>query len=282
MKYDADGRIDQDLPCLECGYNLRSLLDDAQCPECGASVQESARLGWLCQYDPAWLRRLAAATRSVQAAVVCFAAPLAFVLWAAFADAGPGDAVSCFMVSLVVGAMVGLGGAWDFTEPHPGAGVHDHRVRLVARCATAAGLVGLLTLMVFTVVAVSTLFSDPSLLRDWMIPPLALFVLACLGVGAWATLTYAAALVDKIPAARLATQLRIIAWGTATCFGICATAGAALLLLPDTFLSVDLVTPVAGALVAACVGLIVMSIWSYPLLACCRSRFNEAALTAAR
>ena len=70
VAYDADGRLDQDLPCLKCGYNLRTLFDDGQCPECGASVHESARLAWLCQHDPAWLRRLARATIWIGIAMV--------------------------------------------------------------------------------------------------------------------------------------------------------------------------------------------------------------------
>ena len=44
VKYDADGRIDQDLPCLKCGYNLRTLFYDDECPECSTSVHEAARL----------------------------------------------------------------------------------------------------------------------------------------------------------------------------------------------------------------------------------------------
>jgi uncharacterized repeat protein (TIGR04138 family) len=33
--------IDGDLPCLECGYNLRSLASDGRCPECGLEVADS-------------------------------------------------------------------------------------------------------------------------------------------------------------------------------------------------------------------------------------------------
>lgn len=32
---DAQTRIDFDLPCLKCGYNLRTLAITARCPECG-------------------------------------------------------------------------------------------------------------------------------------------------------------------------------------------------------------------------------------------------------
>ncbi len=37
------GRVTNDLPCVRCGYNLRTLAIDAVCPECGHSVGRSAR-----------------------------------------------------------------------------------------------------------------------------------------------------------------------------------------------------------------------------------------------
>ena len=80
VEYDADGRIDQDLPCLECGYNLRTLLDDGQCPECGTSFAELARIGWLFQCDPDWLRRLARSMIWIGVTMVCFVLYLSFDL----------------------------------------------------------------------------------------------------------------------------------------------------------------------------------------------------------
>ena len=32
-----------DIPCVGCGYNLRTLRRDAMCPECGRAVQDSVR-----------------------------------------------------------------------------------------------------------------------------------------------------------------------------------------------------------------------------------------------
>ena len=56
------------LPCHKCGYDLRAHARDGQCPECGASVAESARLAaiplrpaWR-DSDPRWRRRMLAGT----------------------------------------------------------------------------------------------------------------------------------------------------------------------------------------------------------------------------
>jgi hypothetical protein len=44
------GEIVCDLPCGKCGYNLRGLMVDGKCPECGESVEESvtAISEWAC------------------------------------------------------------------------------------------------------------------------------------------------------------------------------------------------------------------------------------------
>lgn len=60
---DADGRIDQDLFCIECAYNLRGLAPTGQCPECGRAIEESLKQNLLSYGDPWWLGRLAVGTR---------------------------------------------------------------------------------------------------------------------------------------------------------------------------------------------------------------------------
>ena len=49
MRLTDDWRVDQDLPCVSCGYNLRTLDMRAACPECGTRVFRSAsrfESGW--------------------------------------------------------------------------------------------------------------------------------------------------------------------------------------------------------------------------------------------
>ena len=60
--------VGQDVPCFRCGYNVRGLARDGQCPECAAPIDESlrrhaARLAGtplpLNESDPRWVRTLA-------------------------------------------------------------------------------------------------------------------------------------------------------------------------------------------------------------------------------
>jgi hypothetical protein len=58
IRVDAAGRIDQDVPCLECRYNLRGLDPAGRCPECGHGNAQSLRGDYLHFSDRAWLKRL--------------------------------------------------------------------------------------------------------------------------------------------------------------------------------------------------------------------------------
>jgi len=48
----AQQRLDRDLPCASCGYNLRTLRIDATCPECGHPVDASIDAA---KFRPGWL-----------------------------------------------------------------------------------------------------------------------------------------------------------------------------------------------------------------------------------
>jgi hypothetical protein len=36
--------VEEDLPCVGCGYNLRGLKEDGKCPECGLAIGESVEI----------------------------------------------------------------------------------------------------------------------------------------------------------------------------------------------------------------------------------------------
>ncbi len=50
--------IETDQPCARCGYNLRGLMPNGQCPECGSSIAQSLQGNFLRFADPAWIDKL--------------------------------------------------------------------------------------------------------------------------------------------------------------------------------------------------------------------------------
>lgn len=65
IRLDADGRIDQDISCLECDYNLRTLRYDGVCPECGTKVRDAILGDFLHYADAGWVRRLSLGSKIV-------------------------------------------------------------------------------------------------------------------------------------------------------------------------------------------------------------------------
>lgn len=47
-----------DVECVACGYNLRTVLAEGRCPECGLAVGRSTVGHWLRYRDPMWLQCL--------------------------------------------------------------------------------------------------------------------------------------------------------------------------------------------------------------------------------
>ncbi len=56
---DADGRVCASMPCLNCGYDLRTQPADGVCPECAYPVRLSIGAQLLRHAEPPWVRRLA-------------------------------------------------------------------------------------------------------------------------------------------------------------------------------------------------------------------------------
>ncbi len=77
---DADGRVCVNAPCLNCGYNLRTLSVEGLCPECAHPVRLSLSGLFLRFASPRWERQLARGVLLLIIAVGVFAAGRVFIL----------------------------------------------------------------------------------------------------------------------------------------------------------------------------------------------------------
>ncbi|TWT42168.1 hypothetical protein RAS1_32980 [Phycisphaerae bacterium RAS1] len=82
----ADSRIDADVPCIQCGYNLRTIHTSAACPECNRRIAESLYAQSLEFSDPAWRRKVCSGMRLLRLAAVLWV--VSFLVWRLSVRAG--------------------------------------------------------------------------------------------------------------------------------------------------------------------------------------------------
>jgi hypothetical protein len=140
---DPGPRVETDLACVECGYNLRTLAHSAECPECGLAVLVSARGDRLSSAPPRWLHALGHGAWWLRAAVI-LALPIVYL----------GVALSSY-------------GVWVLTIAQPGRAEpsQDRGYRLAARWLTVLGslILSAMTLGALIVVVAT----DQRLFGDW-------------------------------------------------------------------------------------------------------------------
>jgi hypothetical protein len=140
---DADGRVSTDLPCVECGYNLRTQTLHGRCPECGAPILRSLQSDHLIFANRAWLRSLHRGTGLLLGAI-------AWTLIGACAIASAGSDGLLAVVVLGAGSLRAIGlVAVTSREPHsPQA--RARKARPAVRTALAVE-VALITLAVVSI-----------------------------------------------------------------------------------------------------------------------------------
>jgi hypothetical protein len=72
LRFDDQGRIDEDLRCCDCGYNLRNLSVQDGCPECGTGTVGSIRPDLLQFLDVQYVSRLRTGVTFFLAALTFF------------------------------------------------------------------------------------------------------------------------------------------------------------------------------------------------------------------
>jgi hypothetical protein len=137
----SNDNIVADTPCRRCGYNLRGLSKDGQCPECGAPIKLSVGGDVLRYSDPNWLRRL---RRGISLLLWFFVACVSLLVVAMTLPPVSG-AIGPPVLLRILGALIGgmyVWGVFEFTAPEPGAtpGTTSGMACRVARIAAVIGL----------------------------------------------------------------------------------------------------------------------------------------------
>ena len=260
---DLQGHIDDDAPCLGCGYNLRGLDSGGACPECGVAIGRSVHGNLLRYASPGWVEQLVSGMNWIVAAIV-----LSVVLGGVMGN-GSGQVT---LVDLVV-AVVSLVGYWKVTEPEPGRVEHEPQwsPRFLTRW-TSVALVGIrgadLVLLQLGPGAVLG-----SLLAEAVVAV----------VGTFATGYYAMSLASRLPDARLERQTHIVMWGMAIMGGLISLAVATLTAAEWGGAALAALEPwMTAAAVVVGLAWLVLLIWTLVLVVDYRSRFQKAARWARR
>lgn len=149
--------VDVDLPCVDCGYNLRTLAADAQCPECKAPVAASLDPNLLRYADSSWLATI---SRGLLYIAVANLAAVPADAVSAVADAANSPIlalVARFMMMCM--ACVSTGGVFMLLRPErrPASGGLRRALRILAVMSIVPSIVALpaLILNLYDVLAVA-------------------------------------------------------------------------------------------------------------------------------
>ena len=152
--------IATDLPCAICGYNLKGLSPDSNCPECGQAVARTFTAD-LRHSDPAWLRH--------QANTMLLLAALCFVNDQPFSYRFGGVAI--WMVLAILMAATSVWACWRLSTPEPPGPAADgeatrQRALRLAPIIYAAVIIGSLVSNAFnqTVLGVASMAAMVSLI----------------------------------------------------------------------------------------------------------------------
>lgn len=220
---DADGRLLDELPCLQCGYLLRGRRMDEACPECGKPVVESARDD-LLRYMPAdWLtivrRGVTMIIASGLSVVATFMLSVLSVIIGVAMQWGDGFGVIMLLVGIagtVAPPLLLAVGAWQVTHrpDQPRLPKRAWLWRRLARAGTVAAMAAIALL--WLTVAAFTSYSAPA---EWIPLVWAVVLLVAGPVGFAVTLAYLGQLAMRLPSVAIARQCRWLALGTILAVG---------------------------------------------------------------
>ncbi len=210
----ADEPSDE-LLCIGCGYDLRSLPVEGACPECGVVIIRSLHGDRLAAADPAWLRRVVMGQRLLTYGVMLLtAAVIAYLLvalgwvalrWTLFSPGtAPASAtwISSVLVTLlmlpgvagVIGVLLLFIGAFPLTAAEP-----REMLRESVRSERALARWSMSAVMLLGVVTVCTQMIAVLLGPIPVSSILAAAGFLCMFIALWLQMRYVGRLVARIP-----------------------------------------------------------------------------------
>lgn len=217
---DAEGRIADDLTCRRCGYNLRMLKADAQCPECDAAVSLSMQGDYFKFAEPDWVETLASGINWIilgSALTILGSITLSFAI--AFARL-PFFYNQVFTTALSLITTIGF---WRVTTPDPGKKeTSSFNARVLTRYWTSIGLL-ISPWMQYAMLTIPAVQVAASL------------AMAPLGIiGTIAMFKYARQLAFGVPDPAMARGFRINMWGfiAISLLGTAVVAASAMFIAP--------------------------------------------------
>jgi hypothetical protein len=218
--------VEADTPCRKCGYNLRGLLTDAQCPECGVIVAASISGDLLRYCPPDWVAALARGVKFILAGVVVtiFGGILAIILKAVL------DPLASVVTPLtnLAGYALFVIGSWLVTTPDPSGSGEDKygTARKIIRITLLIGVANQLLLAERRIVALPRTVEQ---------------IVQCIGaiagligiIGLIAQLQYFQKLAGRIPDPSLGARAKFLKVWLPVCCGtmLASSIGAVILLV---------------------------------------------------
>lgn len=226
----ADGRLDEDINCRGCNYNLRGQSLTGTCPECGTPVENSLTSNNLRFANPDWLRSLytgasflaigtlcliplGCVSGSIGGAIDAMANPSPSTYYSPAASPNPsapttwyGEAFATLLIGIGYVVVSGFG-TWKLCQPEPNAlqTPADPVSRVLGRVLVLPAYAASCFLSLFYFIPNRTVYDVVSVVDALVMLPVA--------VGSIAMLVYLRKLALRIPDESLASQVRIVMWG---------------------------------------------------------------------
>ncbi len=261
---DPTATLTADIPCIDCGYNLRGLLLEMMCPECNGPVKQSVHGNLLKYSDPKWLARIRLGVQLllwnilVGVGIVTMGAALSIM----------GSPAMGAMISLV-GAALGTCAVFLITAQEPRVAHQEALVSLrrVMRTCAVVNLLG------------PPIVQTPKVMSFPMVMVAVSAALAVAGIISYfGQFVYLRRFARRVPDFKLAKSTTVVMWGIPFSYGMMAVGGLIGLAAGVTAMrggaggvasNVTSVATLGGAGLFVCVsvaGVVVFSLWALILL----------------